>query len=272
MFGFSKDEIVRYSRQIVLKEIGGIGQKKIQNSSILIVGVGGLGSISSLYLTAAGVGRIGLVDDDRVELSNLQRQIVYSTDQLGKFKVNAAKDTLERLNSSIEVKTYPLKLNSSNVREIIQQYDFIIDGTDNFATKYLVNDAAILENKPLSIGGILRFEGQLMTILPKKSACYRCVFPDIPDTRFVPTCSQAGVLGSVVGFGACLQASEALKFILGKRDRLLINKLFIFDVLNLDFQIIHVIKNKNCLHCGENSKKLLIADDYIQNLGCNSDY
>jgi len=268
VFGFTKEDIIRYSRQIVLKEVGGKHQKQIRNSSVLVVGVGALGSITSLYLTAAGIGRIGLIDDDTVDLSNLQRQIIYSTEQVGEHKSKAAKLKLNKLNPNVEVIDYVEKLTPSNARKIIRKYDFIIDGSDNFPTKYLVNDASILEKKPFSIAGILRFEGQVMTVLPNRSACYRCVFQEIPDSDFIPSCSQAGVLGPIPGFAASLQSTEVLKYLIGERDLLLINKLFLFDIMNLDFSIIELKMDENCTSCGIEANASLNVSDYSENNGC----
>ncbi len=268
MFGFTKSEIIRYSRQIVLKEVGGKNQKLIRDSSVLIVGVGALGSIASLYLAAAGIGKLGLIDDDLVDLSNLQRQVIYSTEQIGKYKSNAARENLEKLNPNVKIIDYTKKLIPSNARKIISEYDFIIDGSDNFATKFLVNDASILENKPFSIAGILRFEGQVMTVLPNKSACYRCVFQEVPDSKFAPTCSQAGVLGPIPGFAASLQTSEVLKYLIGERNRLLINKLFLFDIMNLDFSIIELSRDEKCTSCGTNANKSLKLNGYSQENEC----
>lgn len=270
-FDFSKDDIKRYSRQIVLPDVGGIGQKRIQGSSVLIVGIGALGSVASIYLTAAGVGHIGLIDDDVVELSNLQRQIIYSTDQIGELKVQAATNVLEKLNPNVSITPMAKKLVPENSREIIREYDYVIDGTDNFPAKYIINDACMVENKPFSIAGILSFEGQVITVLPRQSACYRCIFPAIPAPGIVPSCSEAGVLGPIPGFAASLQATEALKFILGQENRLLTNSIFIFDLKYLDFRIIEIQRDEECPACSENARNLLMEGEYFNEQTCGGD-
>lgn len=246
----SEEEIERYSRQIILSEVGGVGQEKLLNSSILVVGAGGLGSPVLLYLAAAGVGRIGIVDSDEVELNNLQRQIVHSTDDVGRKKVESAKETLLQINPQIKVETYGVRLNSSNALGIISSYDLVIDGSDNFATRYLLNDSCVMLKKPLVEAAILRFEGQIMSIIPGKGACYRCLFPEPPPPDAVPNCQQAGILGPVAGVMGSLQTIEALKILLGKGN-FLKGRLLIVDTLNLIFHLVNVRRNPDCAVCGE---------------------
>jgi len=243
-------QIERYSRHIILSEVGGVGQEKILNARILIVGAGGLGSPAALYLAAAGVGTIGLVDDDVVDLSNLQRQIIHSTDDIGRPKTVSAQESIERMNPDVKVETFNFRLKAANIRSIINEYDFIIDGTDNFATKFLINDACVFEGKPYSHGGILRFNGQTFTVLPGDSACYRCVFIEPPPAGAVPTCSEAGVLGVMAGVIGTLQASDALKYVLGIGE-LYTNRLCMYDALSGNFRIKSVSKNPGCPICGE---------------------
>jgi adenylyltransferase/sulfurtransferase len=246
---FTDLQIERYSRHIILQDVGVEGQQKILEGKVLIVGAGGLGSPVALYLAAAGVGTIGLIDGDVVDLTNLQRQIIHFTADVKKAKVQSAKEKIEKLNPDVKVITYEELLTTENVFEIINQYDFIIDGTDNFATKFLVNDACVLANKPFSHGGILRFEGQTFTYTPG-NACYRCIFHAPPPANAVPTCSQAGVLGSIAGMLGTIQATEALKYFIGK-GKLLTNRLLVFNALDMDFRTVNFKHNSSCPICGE---------------------
>ncbi len=246
----TEDQIERYSRQIILDNVGGKGQEKLLQSRILIIGAGGLGSPAAFYLAAAGAGNLGIIDGDEVDLSNLQRQILHSTDDVGRAKVDSAKETLEKLNPDINIITYNKRVNAQNISSIISEYDFIIDGTDNFGAKFLINDACVLNKKPYSHGGILRFHGQTITHVPG-SACYRCLFETLPPKGAVPSCSEAGVLGVVAGFLGTLQASEAMKYIL-KTGELLTDSLFYFDILNTEFRLLKIKRNKNCPVCGDN--------------------
>ncbi len=207
---FRKDQVERYSRQIILDEVGGAGQEKLLDSRVLIIGAGGLGSPCAIYLAAAGVGKIGIVDSDKVELSNLHRQILHSEKDIGKSKVDSSKDTLSKINRDVEIIPYDMRLTSKNIIEIISDYDFIVDGSDNFPTKYLVNDACIFAGKPLSYGGVLMYFGQAITILPHKSACLRCLFPEPPPEGIIPNCQQVGILGTVAGTIGIIQANETL--------------------------------------------------------------
>jgi len=248
---FTEEQIERYSRQIILDKIGGKGQKKLLASKVLVIGTGGLGSPASFYLAAAGIGTLGILDSDNVELNNLQRQIIHFTKDVGKPKVLSAKQKLEALNPDIKIVTYHTKVDSSNIREIIKDYDFILDCTDNFPSRYLINDACILEKKPFSHAGILRFDGQAITIIPDENTpCYRCLFPEPPPSGLVPNCQQAGIIGSVAGILGLIQANEAIKYIL-EIGQLLTGRLLIINTLEWSFRIVRIRKNENCLLCGK---------------------
>ena len=256
------EQIERYSRHIILKEVGAKGQKKLLNGSVLIIGAGGLGAPAALYLAAAGVGHIGIVDADEVDLSNLQRQVIHTTADIGKAKVKSAKESMEAINPDVKVSTYRMFVDSTNVRELIREYDFIIDGTDNFPAKFLINDACVLEKKPFSHAGIIRFQGQLMTYVPGEGPCYRCVFKNPPPKDAVPTCKQAGVIGAMAGTIGTLQAMEAIKYLIGKGD-LLTGKLLTYDALKMEFRKINLKKDCNCAVCGEHPT-ILEPIDYEQ--------
>ena len=256
------EQLERYSRHIILKEIGAKGQKKLLNGSVLIIGAGGLGAPAALYLAAAGVGHIGIVDADEVDLSNLQRQVIHTTADIGKAKVKSAKESMEAINPDVKVSTYRMFVDSTNVRELIREYDFIIDGTDNFPAKFLINDACVLEKKPFSHAGIIRFQGQLMTYVPGEGPCYRCVFKNPPPKDAVPTCKQAGVIGAMAGTIGTLQAMEAIKYLIGKGD-LLTGKLLTYDALKMEFRKINLKKDCNCAVCGEHPT-ILEPIDYEQ--------
>ena len=260
MIDFTTEQLERYSRHILLQDVGVEGQAKLCNAKILIVGAGGLGAPAALYLAAAGIGKIGIVDSDHVEVSNLQRQICHFTKDIKTLKVESAKEKILAINADIQIKTYNNFLCAENIRDIIQGYDFIIDGTDNFPTKFLVNDACIMENIPFSHGGILRFDGQTMTVIPGKSACYRCVFRTPPPPDAVPTCSQAGVLGAIAGMLGTIQTAEALKFITGTGD-LLTNTLLSFDAKTMNFRKVVLTKQEDCPICGENQTITELADE-----------
>jgi molybdopterin/thiamine biosynthesis adenylyltransferase len=260
---FSDEQIHRYSRQMILPGIGGKGQRKLMEAKVLIMGAGGLGSPAAIYLAAAGVGTIGLADFDRVELHNLQRQILHKTDDLGRLKVESGRETLESLNPEVKVQTYSDRIVSANIREIIKGYDLVLDGSDNFPTRFLVNDACYFERKTLISGAILRFDGQLSTFKPHAGGpCYRCLFPEPPPPGMVPSCQEAGVLGAVAGVIGILQANEALKEILGLGESMA-GRFLMFNALNLSFHEVKIAKNSNCPLCGENPKiKELI--EYLQ--------
>lgn len=246
-----EDQIERYSRQIILPNVGGKGQEKLLDAKVLIIGAGGLGSPAALYLTSAGVGKIGIVDSDRVELNNLQRQILYSGKDVGRPKVVSAEDRLSGINQDVQVVRYNIRVTSENILDIIKEYDIVLDGSDNFPTRYLVNDACVLSAKPLFHGGIFRFDGQVITILPHQSACYRCLFPEPPPPGLVPSCQEAGILGAVAGAIGIIQTNEALKYILGIGN-LLTGKLLVFNALDSSFRQVKVTKDPNCPICGEN--------------------
>ncbi|MDE5583089.1 MAG: molybdopterin-synthase adenylyltransferase MoeB [Ruminococcus sp.] len=248
----SNEEINRYNRQIILEQIGIEGQLKLKNASVLIIGAGGLGSPVALYLAGAGVGTIGIMDADNVSISNLQRQIIHNTENIGLNKAESAKLALRKLNDKITVKAYPYFLTAENAERIISEYDFIIDATDNFETKFLINDACVLLKKPFCHAGIMHFEGQVMTYVPEEYPCYRCIFEEIPESETIPNCSQAGIIGAVAGIVGSIQALEAIKYILGMGE-LLTGKIFIIDGLSMKTRIAEfTVKNKKCKVCGEN--------------------
>ncbi|MDR3346561.1 MAG: HesA/MoeB/ThiF family protein [Campylobacteraceae bacterium] len=261
MRDFSDEELERYSRHIILEDVGIEGQEKILESKVLIIGAGGLGSPIALYLAAAGVGEIGIVDGDVVDLSNLQRQVIHTTSEVGTPKVESARRKMLAINPNVKVNTYYTMISADNILDIITPYDFVIDGTDNFATKFLINDACVLAKKPYSHGGILRFAGQSMTIEPYKSACYACVFNAPPPPNVVPTCSSAGILGAVAGMLGTIQAAEALKFITGAGTPLY-NTLLSFDAKNMSFRSVKFNKNPRCRVCGEHG--ITSLSDYEQ--------
>lgn len=246
----TESQVERYSRQIILREVGGKGQEKLLKGRVLIIGAGGLGSPIALYLAAAGVGTIGIADADVVDISNLQRQIIHFTKDVGRAKVDSAKEKMEAINPGVKVKTYPEHVSAANILDIIQEYDFVIDGTDNFAAKFLINDACVMAGKPYSHGGILRFDGQTITVKPHESACYRCIFPTPPPRDAIPSCAQAGVLGVLAGVLGTIQATEAVKFLLGKGE-LLTGRLLVFNALAMRFREVQIAKNPRCPLCGE---------------------
>lgn len=248
---FTDEQIKRYSRHIILPEVGGKGQKKIRESKVLVIGAGGLGSPAAYYLAAAGIGTIGIIDGDVVDLSNLQRQIIHSTPDLNKPKVISAKEKIEALNPDVEVRAIQGLLTSQNAIELFKYYDVIIDGTDNFPAKFLANDAAVFSDKPFIHGGILRFVGQVFSIIPHKTACYRCVFNSPPPAGLIPTCQEAGVIGALAGVIGTIQATEALKLILGIGEPLT-NRLMTFDAQKMEFREIKIKMNPRCPVCGEN--------------------
>jgi molybdopterin/thiamine biosynthesis adenylyltransferase len=247
---FSNEQMTRYSRHIILKEIGVKGQKRLLESRVLIVGAGGLGSPAALYLAAAGVGIIGIADADEVDLSNLQRQILHSTTDVGRPKVQSARESMEAINPEVKVNAYQTFVVADNISDLIADYDFIIDGADNFPAKFLINDACVLARKPFSHAGIIRFQGQLMTWVPREGPCYRCVFEAPPPPDAVPTCRQAGVVGAMGGIIGSLQAMEAIKYIAGVGD-LLTGFLLTCDALTMEFRKIKLPKRRDCAVCGE---------------------
>jgi thiazole biosynthesis adenylyltransferase ThiF len=248
---FTNEQLERYSRHILLSEIGVKGQKKLLNSKVLIIGAGGLGSPAALYLAAAGVGTIGIVDADVVDLSNLQRQVIHTTRDLGVKKVISAAQTMKDINPDIVVNTYEDFVDSSNILELVREYDFIIDGTDNFPAKFLINDACVMAGKPFSHAGIIRFRGQLTTIGPGKGPCYRCIFKEPPPKDAVPTCKQAGVIGAMGGVIGSLQAMEAVKYITGVGE-LLVGYLLTYDALKMEFHKIKLPpRGDGCAVCSD---------------------
>ncbi len=250
MFDFSEEQIVRYSRHIILPEIGGKGQKKLLEGKVLLVGAGGLGSPSAYYLAAAGVGKIGIVDMDVVDLSNLQRQILHHTGDLGRAKTDSAKEKLNALNPDVELVTYNERLSSENIMELFRDYDIIVDGCDNFPTRYLINDACVLTGKVNVHGSIFRFEGQATVFQPGNGPCYRCLYPDPPPPGMVPSCQEAGILGAVAGVIGTIQANEVLKYVLGVGN-LLAGRLLVFNALDSSFRQVKVPKDPKCAVCGD---------------------
>jgi sulfur-carrier protein adenylyltransferase/sulfurtransferase len=253
----------RYSRHLLIPEVGDEGQLKLLDSRVLLIGAGGLGSPASLYLAAAGVGRLGIVDDDRVDASNLQRQIAHSTESLGEWKADSAKRTLEALNPDVEVVTYKERLTSENVDRILADgWDVIIDGADNFPTRYLVNDASVFHDIPVVHGSIYRFEGQVTVFKPHEGPCYRCLFPQPPPPELAPSCAEGGVLGVLPGIIGSLQANETLKLALGIGDSLA-GRLLLFDALAAEFSEVTLRKDPNCPVCGEHPT-ITEYIDYVQ--------
>ena len=255
----SHEEIHRYSRHLLIPDVGLEGQRKLKAASVLIVGTGGLGSPVALYLAAAGVGRIGLVDHDVVEFSNLQRQIIHGQSRLGDLKVESARDRLLDLNPEIQVDTYNEYINSENAFRIAEPYDIIIDGTDNFPTRYLVNDLCVLTGKPNVYGSIFRFDGQASVFDSRIGPCYRCLFPEPPPPGLVPSCAEGGVLGVLPGTIGSIQATETLKIILGIGEPL-VGRLLLYDALDLTFQTVKLQKNPTCKVCGENPEITELID------------
>lgn len=259
----SRDEILRYSRHLLIPEVGLEGQRKLKNSSVLIIGTGGLGSPVSLYLAAAGIGRIGLVDYDVVDSSNLQRQVIHGTSTVGKLKVESARAKLLDLNPDIQIDVYNEPYTSDNALRIAANYDIILDGTDNFPTRYLTNDVAVFLGKPNVYASIYRFDGQVSVFYAKEGPCYRCLFPEPPPPGLVPSCAEGGVLGVLPGTIGTLQATEALKVLLGIGEPL-IGKLLLYNALDMSFDFVKLKKNPNCRVCGPNAdiKELIDYEEF----------
>ncbi|HET6947014.1 MAG TPA: molybdopterin-synthase adenylyltransferase MoeB [bacterium] len=245
----SDEQMERYSRQIILDELGVVGQHKLLESKVLVIGAGGLGSPVSLYLAAAGVGTLGIVDGDRVDLTNLQRQVLHYTHDVGRPKTQSARRTLEDINPDITVNTFQTVLASDNALDIIRDYDVVVNGSDNFPTRYLVNDATVFLGKPLIDASILKWEGQATTFLPGRG-CYRCLFPTPTPPGAVPSCAEGGIIGAVAGFMGTLQALETVKVLLGRGDTLA-NRLLIFDALSSEIRTLRWNRNPNCPVCGD---------------------
>src|SRR5450755_3534024 len=257
----SKEEVMRYSRHLIMPEVGMEGQLKIKQAKVLCIGTGGLGAPLGLYLAAAGVGRIGLVDFDTVDSTNLQRQILFSTSDVGRPKIAAAADRLRGLNPDIQIDTYETRLTSDNALELFKDYDIIVDGTDNFPTRYLVNDACILLGKPNVYGSIFRFEGQITVFGMPDGPCYRCLYPEPPPPGLVPSCAEGGVLGVLPGIVGSIQAMETIKLILGAGESLK-GRLLLFDALAMKFRELKLRKNHSCPMCGDHPTITKLIDYY----------
>jgi adenylyltransferase/sulfurtransferase len=253
------DEVRRYSRHLIMPEVGVEGQQTLKASRVLCIGAGGLGSPAALYLAAAGVGTLGLIDFDTVDFSNLQRQILYSTDDVGRPKLQAAQDRLQGLNPNVRIRRHETMLNSGNALEIFKDYDVIVDGADNFPTRYLVNDACVLLGKPNVYGSIFRFDGQVSIFATKDGPCYRCLYPEPPPPGLVPSCAEGGVLGVLPGVVGTIQATEALKLIIGQGDPL-IGRLLLFDALQMKFRTLTLRKDHECPVCGDHPTVTKLID------------
>ncbi len=252
-------EILRYSRHMLIPEVGLAGQQKLKNTSVLIVGAGGLGSPVALYLAAAGIGRIGLVDYDVVEESNLQRQVIHSTDWVGRPKVESARQRLLELNPYIKIDAYNIVLSAENAERISQGYDILVDGTDNFPTRYLLNDLAVLTGRPFVYGSIFRYEGQVSVFDARKGPCYRCLFSEPPPPGSVPSCGEAGVFGVLPGTIGSIQATEVIKLALGSGESL-VGRLLLYDAQDMSFQMVQLRKNPHCRICGEQAEISQLID------------
>jgi adenylyltransferase/sulfurtransferase len=259
----SPNEVARYSRHLIMPEVGMEGQKRLKAASLLLIGAGGLGSPLGLYLAAAGVGRLGLVDFDVVDFSNLQRQVLHGTPDVGRPKLISAKEKLQAINPEVKVDLYETRITSANALELMRPYDIIIDGTDNFPTRYLVNDACVLLHKPNVYGSIFRFDGQASVFAPPQGPCYRCLYPEPPPPGEVPSCAEGGVLGILPGLIGCIQATEAVKLILGNGTPL-IGRLLLYDALAMKFQEFKVRRNPKCPMCGDQPaiKNLIDYDQF----------
>ncbi|MDH4227748.1 MAG: molybdopterin-synthase adenylyltransferase MoeB [Deltaproteobacteria bacterium] len=260
---FSEEQIERYSRHIILPEVGGKGQAKLLKAKVFVLGAGGLGSPSLMYLAAAGIGTIGIADGDAVDLSNLQRQIIHNTKKIGVHKAVSARQTINELNPDVKVVTYEERLTADNVREVIRDYDVVLDGSDNFPTRFLMNDACFFEKKPLVSGSMFRFEGQVAIFKGHDEfPCYRCLYPEPPPKGLVPSCQEAGVLGALAGVVGVLQAVEAIKEVLKIGDGLA-GYLMIFDALKMTFRKVRVRKDPDCALCGKNAtiKELITYEE-----------
>src|SRR5258706_660929 len=255
----NQEEILRYSRHLIMPEVGVDGQEKLRIASILLIGCGGLGSPLSMYLSAAGVGHLGLVDFDVTDFTNLQRQVAFGTQDVGRPKVEATKDRIASINPNVKVTTYRTKLSGENVMDIFKEYGIMIDGTDNFPTRYLVNDACVFRQKPNVYGSIFRFEGQATVFWADKGPCYRCLYPEPPPPGMVPSCAEGGVLGILPGTIGLIQATEAVKIILGKGEPL-VGRLLLYNALDMKFREVNVQKDPDCPVCGKNPTITALID------------
>lgn len=255
----SNEEIARYGRHLTLPEVGLDGQRRLKAASVLMIGTGGLGAPTGMYLAAAGIGRLGIVDFDLVEASNLQRQIIHGTADIGRPKIESARDRLHDINPNVEIQTYETRLTSENALELFANYDIVVDGTDNFPTRYLVNDACVISGKPNVYGSIFRFEGQASVFWAEKGACYRCLYPEPPPPGLVPSCAEGGVLGVLPGIVGAIQANETIKIILGAED-ILVNRLLLFDAWQMKFREMKLRKDPNCPVCGDNPTVTQLID------------
>jgi molybdopterin/thiamine biosynthesis adenylyltransferase/rhodanese-related sulfurtransferase len=255
----TKDEILRYSRHLIMPEVGMDGQLKLKQAKVLCIGAGGLGSPLALYLAAAGVGKLGIVDFDVVDFTNLQRQIIHDTSDVGRPKLSSARDTIADINPNVEVVGFETRLTSENALDIFKDFDIVADGTDNFPTRYLVNDACVLLGKPNVYGSIFRFEGQASVFYAKEGPCYRCLYPEPPPPGLVPSCAEGGVLGVLPGIVGCIQAMETIKLIIG-RGQPLIGRLLLFDALGMKFRELKLRKNLDCPVCGEHPTVTKLID------------
>lgn len=259
----STDQIERYSRQIMVPDLGGKAQIRLRRARVLVIGAGGLGSPAAFYLAAAGIGNLGIIDPDKVELSNLQRQILHSTSDIGREKVASAKRKLNELNPEVEVKIYPVRFEDNNAAEIAADYDFIVDGSDNFPTKFLVNDIAIQLGIAFSHAGIVRLQGQTMTVIPGKTACYRCLFRAPPPPEEILSCQQAGILGAVAGTLGTIQATEAVKYLAGFEEGLITDRLLTYDAKAMKFHSVGIERNPQCVACsGAKTKALFLSENH----------
>lgn len=250
-FQLSREELRRYGRHLIIPEVGLEGQRRLKSASVAVIGLGGLGSPVALYLAASGIGRLGLVDYDTVDQTNLHRQVIHSTENVGRSKLESARDRIKSLNPNVELNLHQTRLNSQNALEVLAEYDVIVDGTDNFPTRYLVNDACVLLRKPNVYGSIFRFEGQVSVFDPAMGPCYRCLYSEPPPPGLVPTCAEGGVLGVLPGIIGAIQANEAIKLVLGIGEPL-VGRLLLFDALKLEFRELKLRKDPTCPICGEN--------------------
>jgi molybdopterin/thiamine biosynthesis adenylyltransferase len=257
--GFTPDQVSRYARHLILPEVGGAGQRNLLSSSVLLLGAGGLGSPAAMYLAAAGVGKLGIVDFDTVDASNLQRQVIHNTERIGMPKTESARVFIEALNPDVNVVEHNFRLNAGNILELIEGYDVIVDGADNFPTRYLLNDASVRLRKPVVSASILSFDGQISTFVPFEGPCYRGLYPTPPPAELAPSCSANGVLGVMAGTMGTLQANEVIKLVLGVGEPL-IGRLLLYEALGTRFTELKVRRDPECPICGENAPEIAVED------------